>query len=99
MNAITNPPYIRYLTTFTYNTEALTCAIMLALSTDLTLAKWVRLFLPHSFLVDARFGRKDEKPFLFNEVIRNSKHMQMKEQVLNVTSKRKKTCKYVVPSS
>jgi len=32
-------------------------------------------------------------------VIRQNKRKKMKEQVLNITSKAKKTCKYVVPSS
>jgi len=41
--------------------------------------------------MDVRFGGKNENPKkVSNEVIRNNKHKQIKEQVLVMTSKRKK---------
>jgi len=50
--------------------------------------------------VDARFGRKDEKPYKLIEKSDTTKQTHAHERTSSEHNiKKKKTCKYVVPSS
>jgi len=61
---------------------------------------WQPCFSAALFSVDARFGRKDEKPYKLIEKSDTTKQTHAHERTSSEHNiKKKKTCKYVVPSS